>query len=145
LKDLISVRSSLFALALCSLGVAHNTNSDPRLLHVRAVFVSGNNQAAERARELLQEGGTCLSLATKASAADATMDLAEESHSQGGQFGSMGARNSVVSATVTLASGDLVWSKSERGIDAPFKSGSKAAGAVLVKRLAKDAGCQHSH
>lgn len=112
---------------------------DPRILKVRSVFVSGNNQAAEEARKQLAEKKSCLVLATKGADADATLDLAESATGTPGVFGTMGARNAVVSATLTLSSGDLIWSRSERWGDRPGKSGAKIAGDVLVKRLAKDA------
>lgn len=116
--------------------------ADPRLKSVGSVFVKGNNQAAERARESLRQGKTCFTLAGKAEDADAIMEIATETQSQGGVFGSMGARAWIASATLTLKSGDLVWSRSERFSDAPFMSGGKTAGDLLLNRLAKDAGCK---
>lgn len=115
---------------------------DPRLATVNTVFVVGNNQAAEKARETLRGGKTCLSLATKADEADATLEIAAESQSMGGQIGGFGGRAWVVSGTLTLKSGDLIWSRSTRNSDAPLMSGGKVSGDLLVKYLAVDAGCK---
>jgi len=116
--------------------------ADERLKRVTSVFVSGNNQAAEGARHTLQTGKTCLTLASKATDADAILDISAESQSQGGMIGGMGGRTWVASGTLTLKSGDLVWSRSERFSDAPFKSGGKTAGDLLVHHLADTAGCK---
>ena len=115
---------------------------DGRLKTVNSVFVSGNNQAAEKARELLRSGKTCLALADKAGDADAVMEIRAEGQTQGGNFGMLGGRNWIASATLTLSSGALIWSHSERFMDAPLKSGGKAAGALLVNRLVRDAACK---
>jgi hypothetical protein len=111
------------------------------LSSVQTIFVAGNNQAAEKARDYIVKGKTCFELATKADAADAVLEIESESQTKGGVFGSMGARHSVVSGTLTLKSGDLVWSKSDRFGDAPFMSGAKVAGESLVRKLVKDARC----
>jgi len=115
---------------------------DSRLTTVSLVFVSGNNQAAERARDTLRDSKTCLGLALNASDADAVLEISSESQSLGGSLGQMGGRSSIASGTLTLKSGDLVWSRSERFSDAPFMSGGKTAGYLLVRDLAKDAGCK---
>jgi hypothetical protein len=115
---------------------------DERLKTVGSVFVRGNNQAAEAARQALRSGKTCLSLATKEADADAVLDIGNDSQTMGGQFGGMGARTNVVSGTLTLKSGDLVWSRSERGNDAPFMSGAKSGGSALVLNLGKDCSCK---
>lgn len=116
---------------------------DKRLATVALVFVSGNNQAAERARDTLRDSKTCLGLASNAADADAVLEISSESQSLGGGgFGEFGARSTIASATLTLKSGDLVWSRSQRWSDAPFKSGGKTAGYLLIRDLAKDAGCK---
>jgi hypothetical protein len=84
----------------------------------------------------------CLSLATKADAADAVLAIEADTRSEGGEFGSLGVRNWIASGNLTLKSGDLVWSHSERFADAPFKSGGKTAGNLLVRRLADAVGCK---
>jgi len=115
---------------------------DPRLATVNTVFVAGNNQASEKARETLRSGKTCLSLAMKADDADATLGISAESQSMGGQFGGFGGRAWVVSGTLTLKSGDLIWSRSTRNSDAPLMSGGKVSGNNLVRYLADDVGCK---
>lgn len=123
-------------------GVLGKDSPDPRLKAVNAVFVKGNNQAAEAARKSLKSGKTCLSLADKESVADAILEIGNDAQTMGGTFGSLGARTNVVSATLTLNSGELVWSRSERASDAPFMSGAKSAGNSLVSRLATDCACK---
>lgn len=131
---------AIFAvIGTCSIG---KDKPDARLRDVSTVFVAGNNQAAERARETLRSGKTCLALAMKADDADATLEVATEGQSMRGQIGGLGGRSWVVSGTLTLRSGDLIWSRSTRNSDAPFVSGAKASGDVLVKELASDASCK---
>lgn len=130
------------SLLLAAAGLNAREHADPRLATLTSVFVSGNNQGAERVREALGSGKTCLSLAAKAADADGTLEIAVESQTTGGQMGSFGQRSSIVSAIVTLKSGDLVWSRSERFSDAPFMNGAKTAGGLLLKRLVDAVGCR---
>lgn len=118
------------------------STTDPRIREVKTIFVAGNNQAAEEARKVLAAGKTCFALATKQADADATLDLSDQSGMDPGGFGTLGQRHSVVSGTLTLKSGDLLWSHSERWSDRPFKSGAKQGGELLVKRLAREADCK---
>jgi hypothetical protein len=116
---------------------------DPRLSAVTSIFVTGNNQAAEKIREQLSKGKSCLTLALKADEADAVLDVSTDTKSQGDSgFGAFGAREWIVSGTLTLKSGELVWSKSERFGDAPFRSGGKVAGDLLLHRLTDAVGCK---
>jgi hypothetical protein len=133
---------SLIAAAAIPNAATCKDRPDPRLGTVGAVFVAGNNQAAEKARETLRGGKTYLSLAMNADSADATLEIAAESQSMGGGFGSFGGRTWIASGNLTLKSGDLVWSRSERFSDDPLRSGGKIAGNLLVRRLADDAGCK---
>jgi hypothetical protein len=112
---------------------------NPKLAGVTSIFVKGNNQATEKAREMIENGKTCFTLATKAEDADAVLELANESVNTGTLFN---LRDSVVNGTVTLKSGDLVWSKSERFEDAPFRNGTKTAAQVIVTYLAQAADCK---
>lgn len=116
---------------------------DARLLTVTSVFVQGNNQAAEGARQTLRSGKTCLTLATKAADADAVLDVNADSQTQGGEIGGFGGRAWIAAGTLTLKSGDLVWSRSDRFSDAPMMSGGKTAGNLLIRHLAEDAGCKN--
>ncbi|HUT02294.1 MAG TPA: hypothetical protein VM163_00180 [bacterium] len=115
---------------------------DPRLAHVKSIFVKGNNQAADKAREILRKGKTCFALASNPDEADAVLEMADSATPDTGIFGSMGARHNVVSGTLTLKSGDLIWSRSERFSDAPLMSGAKTAADILIHELAKDADCK---
>jgi len=115
---------------------------DERLKSVTSVFVSGNNQVAEGARATLQNQKTCLTLATKAADADAVLDINAETQRESGDIGGFGGRTWIAAGTLTLKSGDLIWSRSERFMDAPFKSGGKTAGNLLVRHLADSAGCK---
>jgi len=134
------VAMAIAMLAVCP-AVGKPKNLDPRIKDVRKVFVKGTNEAAERAREELTKNG-CLSLAGSAESADAVMEVNADAVSQGGLLGNAGARNWIVSSTLTLKSGDLIWSKSTRMMDAPFKGGGGVAGKLLVNYLSKDTGCK---
>ncbi|HXM45013.1 MAG TPA: hypothetical protein VN924_27490 [Bryobacteraceae bacterium] len=140
MRDLLTL--SLIAVAAISNVATCKDRPDPRMATVSAVFVAGNNQAAEKARETLRSAKTCLSLAMNADGADATLEIAAESQSMGGGFGGFGGRTWIVSGNLTLKSGDLIWSRSERFSDDPLRSGGKIAGSLLVRRLADDAGCR---
>jgi hypothetical protein len=136
----------LIATVTLASGLAFARNhepADPRIASVKRIFVAGNNQAAESVRSELLKGNACFNLVGKAADADAVLEVTGDSQTQGDAgFGAMGGRNWIASATLTLASGDLVWSKSERFTDAPFHSGGKVAGSILVKDLARDANCK---
>src|SRR5579859_1812479 len=114
---------------------------DPRLREVRKVFVKGISEPAERAREALTKN-SCLALAENSDSADGVLEIASDAASAGGRMGGLGARNWLVSATLTLKSGDLIWSRSTRQTDAPFMGGGKTSGKLLVAYLAKDVGCK---
>jgi hypothetical protein len=136
--------AAALAVMVCVLAgpCAAKDRTDQRLKGVTSVFVSGNNQAAEAARQVLLNGKTCLMLAGKAADADGVLDISTDSQRQSGGFGDFGARTWIASGTLTLKSGDLVWSHSERFSDAPMKSGGKTAGNLLVRHLADSAGCK---
>jgi len=114
--------------------------SDPRLKDVHSIFVAGNNQAAEQVRDEIQKGKSCFSLASNPKDADAVFEMGSDSARNGAL---MDTRDWIVSATLTLKSGDLIWSNSERFSDAPFMSGGKTAGKLLYKELKRDA-CEGS-
>lgn len=116
----------------------------PELQTVTTIFVSGTNEAADELRDRLRDNKTCLQLATKADDAEATLEVKAEGLSNGGEYNRiLGSGTWVVSGTVTLKSGDQVWSKSERYSDTPFgHSGAKAAAKLLLGDLSKAAGCK---
>lgn len=114
---------------------------DAQLQSVTSLYIAGNNQAAEKVRDVLRAGKTCFVLAPKAADADATLEVSVDAQTQGGMSGHFGGRSWVASGALTLRSGDLVWSRSERGSDGPLMSGGKHSGDRLIRRLARDAGC----
>lgn len=124
-----------------SMIVCAGERPDDRLLHVNSIFVTGNNQAAEQVRRDLAAGKSCVRLAEKIDAADAVLDINAQGDSMGGHLGSLGGRTWIVSGTVTLRSGELIWSRSQRSSDSPLKSGAKSAGAILLSRFSKDCSC----
>ena len=136
----------VFSTVLVILGAASSDakqKPDERLRNVNSIFVKGNSQAADRAREMLREGKkTCFSLASKPEDADAVLEIGDSAVGSPGLLGGMGARHNVVSGTLTLSSGDLIWSHSARFSDAPFMSGAKTAADILLSSLAKDAACK---
>jgi hypothetical protein len=77
----------------------------------------------------------------RAGDADAVLEITTDSRPQGVRLGPLGARKRMARATLTLKSGEVVWSRSENFPDEPFLSGERTAGKLLVKRLARDAGC----
>lgn len=131
---------TIVVLMLFAVAAVGKDSPDSRVKQVTSVFVAGNNQAAEQAREEIRKNKSCLVLATKADDADAVLAIDTDTKSTGSRgFGEFGQRDWIASGTLTLKSGDLVWSRSERFTDAPFRSGGKVAGKLLVNRLAKDA------
>jgi hypothetical protein len=114
--------------------------ADARLREVKKLFVAGNNEAAERIRSEIRKdtdsGKVCFGLATKAVDADATLDVADDSVKDSGN---MPGRHDRVTGTLTMKSGDLIWSRTESFSDAPFMSGVKTAAGLVYGRLKKDA------
>jgi hypothetical protein len=131
---------SIFIVAV--VGSDGKEKPDARLRVVTSVFIAGNNQAAEKARTVLRSGRTCLVLAPRASDADAVLEVSVDTQTQGGMIGGFGGRTWIASGTLTLRSGELIWSRSERFSDAPFMSGGKVSGGLLVGHLSQDAGCK---
>jgi len=134
---------SLFVVAVCVgqlFGGKKERRVVPELGKVNTLFVIGNSQAADKAREMLKEGKLCLALAPKKEEADAVLDVSDSATGDGGV---LRTRTSIVSATVTLRSGELVWSGSQRFSDAPFTSGSKTAAKLLMTDLGHAADCKN--
>ncbi|MCU1336351.1 MAG: hypothetical protein JWO19_1932 [Bryobacterales bacterium] len=113
---------------------------DARLREVKKVFVAGNNEAAEKIRSDLRKDMEkrqgCLTLVTKPADADATLEVADDSVVR-----ELGTRHDRVTATLTLKSGDLVWSHTDSWSDDPliFQSGVKTAASAIYNWLKKDA------
>ena len=142
MKNQVCVLALVLSLT-ASIAWAKKKQVDERLRSVNTIFVKGNSQAADRAREMLREGKkTCFSVAGRADDADAVLELGDSAVGDPGMLGTLGARHNVVSGTLTLKSGDLVWSHSARFSDAPFMSGAKTAADILLSNLSKDAACK---
>ncbi len=118
---------------------------DPRLQEVTTIFVQGNSEAATHVRDLLVKrsgkGKTCLRLVGKAENADAVLEIGEDETGGGGL---LNRRRAVVSGVLTLADGDLVWSKTRRFNEGPFgmMKGSNTAAKLLVGDLEKACDCK---
>lgn len=123
----------------CGFGGAAD-RPDPRLREVKKLFVAGNNEAAEKIRSEIRKdadsGKVCFGLAAKMVDADATLEVGDDSVKDSGN---MPGRHDRVTGTLTMKSGDLIWSRTESFSDAPFMSGVKTAAGLVYGRLKKDA------
>jgi hypothetical protein len=107
-----------------------------KLQAVKTVFVDGNNESADKARQHL-ESWTCLSLANNKSTADAVMDVKEQ------QKPNTDINKVATSITMTLPNGDLIWSRTKSG-EGFVHSGAGEAVEKVLHDLSKDA-CPGSH
>lgn len=129
---------SLLLLA-CPLRAGDRPKPDPRLASVTSIFVSGNNEAALHARALLSKN-KCLTLAVKAEEADATLEVAAVRPPPDRSI--LGPGSVVeVSSTLTLKSGELLWSNVERESQTVFSNGAKEGAAITIHKLAFRCGC----
>jgi hypothetical protein len=121
---------------VCAAFARSRPPSDPRLKDVHSIFIAGNNQAAQSARQEMRKdadkGKGCFALASNPNDADAVLAMDSDSARNSGL---LDTRDFIVSGTLTLKSGDLIWSNSERFSDAPFMSGGKVAGKLLYLEL----------
>lgn len=137
--------TAVLALALCTVPLVAGKKERkkvPELAKVNTLFVAGNSQAADKAREMVRESKTCFALALKRGEADAVLELNDSSTASTGLMGGLGQKHSTVSGTVTLKTGELIWSDSQRFSDAPLMSGSKTAAKLLIDDLATAADCK---
>lgn len=128
------MKHAFVVILLAAASYAQSAERTEKLKAIHSVFISGNNQAAEKMRDELEKGKSCLSLSLKPKEADATLDVASDSQIGGG---SLGVRDWVISGNLSNADGELLWSRSMRFSDAPFTNGGKAAGKALINELAK--------
>jgi len=130
----------LWAILALSFSLADAAPPDPRLHTVKKIFVAGNNEAAEKIRSEVRKdtdkGKVCFALVTRSGDADATLDVADDSVKEPGL---VSGRHDRVTASVTLNSGDLIWSYTQSFSDAPFMSGVKTAAGLVYGKLKKDA------
>jgi len=115
--------------------------NDARLKEVHTVFVTGNNQAAEKIRSEMRrdtdKGKGCMVLVTNADKADATFDVATDSNLTRNAV--MRERDWLVNGTLTTKAGDIIWSSHAQFSDAPMMSGGDIAGQILYRHLRADA------
>jgi hypothetical protein len=83
--------------------LAKDAAHDPRLRTVKSVFISGNNKQAMEARKKMLSGKACFTVASKATDADAVLEVKEAQ--EDGILNTRGA-----SGELTLKSGEIVWS-----------------------------------
>jgi len=82
------------------------------------------------------KGKACFTLVSNPKDADAVFEMGADTARDSAL---LHTRDWIVSATLTLKSGDLIWSHSERFSDAPFMSGGKTAGKLLYLDLRREA------
>jgi len=130
----------LIALLLCSVPcIAQTDLKTERLQKIQAVhtiFVDGNNVGALKAREQIEKGKTCFTLALKAADADAVFAVGTDSQMEDARWG---IRDYIVTGTLTNKDGELLWSQNSRFGDAPFSNGGKEAAKILVHMLKREA------
>ena len=122
-------------LLLVAFTLSAKDKEDPRLRQVSKIFVTGNSRSANELRKALADlrknthwKNICISGVSNKDEADSTLDLAETVPLGGGGDGSVRLPSS--SATITLKSGDLIWSN-----DSQYSS------LFILKRL-NDAVCR---
>ena len=136
-------RICIAALAVAAVGGCWAGEKNPRLLKVTAIYVQGNNRAAQAIRRKLRKGFKkgCLTLANKHTEADAVLQVDTQFQNTSGIPG-LGGSRSVASGTLTTPGGEYLWDHSARFTNAPFRSGAKTAGVLVLHRLAKAAQCK---
>lgn len=118
---------------LPALGRAFAPNPNERLKAVTMIFVNGSDGFSETAREKIDSGRTCFTLSPVPSSADAVLEIVVDPTDTG-------TNTAAATATITLKSGEQVWSRTERVV----MSRGFAIDLInrLINRLAADAGCK---
>jgi hypothetical protein len=115
-------------------------NPQVAALKGKTVFVKGNNEAAEKIRSLIREDKkACFVLALKEADANATLAVNDQSAIE---TGGLNTRNDRVTGTLTVKTGELVWSATDHFSDAPLMSGVKTAAKLLYGRMQRAADCR---
>lgn len=107
-----------------------------KLRAVKTVFVDGNNESADKVRQHL-ESWTCLVLTSNKAAADAVIAVEERTKPN------TDINKVATSLTVSLADGDLIWSRTKTG-EGLIHSGTGEAVEKVLHDLSRDA-CPGSH
>lgn len=119
------------------------------LADVRTIFIDGNNESANNARnDLLKTiaknpNNACFKPVGVRKLADAILQIAE-SDTAGGSGGILGGTNlesTVASGTLINAEGDMLWSNSKQGMQGVFHTGAGDAARNLIIPLYLAAGC----
>jgi len=129
---IVALFIALIALAFAGTKPAITQENTAKLQSVKAVFVEGNSESADKIREHL-ESQSCFTLVNNKSKADAVMNVSEEN--KPGE----GPGWLVTSITLTTPDGDQIWSKSKGG-GGFVHSGAGMATDNLLHDLRK-AGC----
>jgi hypothetical protein len=135
-RSLRLVFLAIVPIVLLEAGAAPNDKPDERLKSVTAIFDNTSHPPLrERVDRKIRSGKTCFSLAPAPSGADAILEIVLDLGEMEAETGTGGA-----TATLTLQSGEEVWSRSERVI----LQGDFLSDLVnrLLNRLAADAGCK---
>lgn len=140
MKQVLAVVIAVIAMVSFGLSGRKERKQVPELTNVNSIFVSGNNAAALKAREMIREGKTCFTLAVKVEEADAVLEMVDTPNAGRDTFGST---VSAVSATLTLKNGILIWADDCRFSSAPFMNPSKAAASTIIGDLCAAADCKH--
>ena len=118
-----------------SFGAKKKAGVDPRLKNVHSIFIAGNNPTAIDARANVTDERSirrlkaCFSLAGKPDLADATLEIGE-SVSRSNVY----ADSTYASASLTLKTGELVWTYAERFPE--DVANLRAVGVILALRNA---------
>ena len=107
-----------------------------KLQAVKAVFVEGNNESADKVRQHL-ESWTCLTLTNNKTTADAVVAVEERI------VPNAGINKVATSIAISLPNGDMVWSRTKSG-EGFVHSGAGEAVEKVLHDLSKDA-CPGSH
>jgi hypothetical protein len=135
-RNLRVVSLAVVAIVLAEAGTPPNDKADARLKSVTAIFDNSSHPPLRaRVDRKIRSGKTCFTLAPALSDADAILEIVLDLGEMEAETGTGGA-----TATLTLQSGEEVWSRSERVI----LQGDFLSDLVnrLLNRLAADAGCK---
>jgi hypothetical protein len=130
---LVSLAILLQVLVLGRASAQHSPNE--RLKSVTTIFVEGSSPLSKTAREKIESGRTCFTLAPELSSADAVLEIVVDYMSS-----DTGTNTVSATASLTLKSGERAWSRAERVV----MSGGFAIDLInrLINRLAADASCK---
>ena len=116
-------------LAACVAMPSDKSNAQVVALKGKSVFVQGNNQAANKIRSLISgDKKACFILAPKEADAEASLAISDEALPQA---------SNRVSGTLTLKTGELIWSATDLGALA-----NSSAARLLYIKMQRAADCK---